>query len=204
MKKLDQIIIARVILVCGAEVKAQMVSDIVSVGPGYTNQAFYSMTYGELSNVTNTDWDLAFQIRGFAASILVNSKRGVNVWKTNTAESQWAYSTTDDSTGIVSDPAYQLFNSDTSCDFGALNRTNDASNQFDLGWGVYDFITHVITGDSIFFIKLGPTDYRKLRIDNLAGGIYNFRFANLDGSNEVVTYLNKTNLPVKLFGYSSI
>jgi hypothetical protein len=204
MKKLYQIILTLVILVCGAEVKAQMVSDIVSVGPGYTNQAFYSMSNGELSNVSNTDWDLAFQIRGFAASILINSKRGVNVWKANKDASQWASMTTADTTGIVSDPSYQLFNSDTSWDFGALNRTNNASNQFDLGWGVYDFITHVITGDSIFFIKLGPTDYRKLRIDNLTGGVYTFRTANLDGSNEVIAYLNKTNFAGKFFGYYSI
>jgi hypothetical protein len=183
--------------------KAQMVSDMVSIQQGYTHQSYYSMANGELANVSNTDWDLAFQIRGFAASILINSKKGISLWRANKDASQWSSMVTADTTYIVSDPAFQLFNSDTSWDFGAFNRTNDPANAFDLGWGFYDFITHAITGDSIFFIKLGPTDYRKLRIDNLTGGTYTFRHANLDGSNEIIATLSKSNFQGKYFGYYS-
>lgn len=202
MKQIYTLFLA--LLLTATTTQAQMVTDMVSIQAGYTNQSFYSMANGEISNVINTDWDLAFQLRGYAASVFINSKNGVNLWKANKDISQWNSMTVADTTGILSDPAYQLFNSDTSWDFGAFNRTNDSTNQFDLGWGVYNYITHVITGDSIFFIKVGPTDYRKLRIDDLTGGIYNFRYANLDGSGEVVATLNKQNFQNKFFGYYSI
>ncbi len=204
MKQIYTFVLALFMTVAVNSSNAQMVTDMVSIQNGYTNQSFYSMVNGEVANVINTDWDIAFQLRGYAASILINSKRGVSLWKANKDISQWNSMTTADTTGIVSDPAYQLFNSDTSWDFGAFNRTNNASNQFDLGWGEYNYITHIITGDSVFFIKVGPTDYRKLRIDDLTGGIYNFRFANLDGTGEVVTSLNKQNFQNKFFGYFSI
>lgn len=203
MKHLYTCMLALAFTVAGFTSSAQMTADMVSIQPGYTHQSFYSMSNGELSNVSNTDWDLAFQIRGFAASILINSKKGISLWKANKDASQWSSMTVSDTTGILSDPTYQLFNSDTSWDFGAFNRTNDINNAFDLGWGVYDFITHAITGDSVFFIKLSPTDYRKLRIDNLTGGTYTFRHANLDGSNEIISTLSKSNFQGKFFGYYS-
>lgn len=184
--------------------KAQTVSETISIQPGYTNQVFYNMSSGQLSNITNTDWDIAFQIRGFAASILINSKNNVKLWKANKDISQWGSMMSSDTTGIVNNPSYELMNSDTSWDFGAFNRTNDPTNQFDLGWGNYDFVTHIIYGDSVYFIKVGPTDYRKIKIESLSSGTYNFRFANLDGTNEVIVALAKSAFQGKFFGYYSI
>lgn len=201
MKNLYSLALLLTLVGTVSSVRAQMVAETISIQQGYANQAFYSMANGQLSNVSNTDWDLAFQIRGYAASILINSKKGISLWKSTKDAGQWSTMVTSDTVGIVNNPAYQLFNSDTSWDFGAFNRTNDPSNGFDLGWGNYDFITHSITGDSVYFIKVGPNDFRKLRIDNLSGGIYTFRHANLDGSNEVITTLNKALFQGKFFGY---
>jgi Secretion system C-terminal sorting domain len=183
---------------------AQTVSETISIQPGYTNQVFYSMNAGEVSNITNTDWDIAFQLRGFAASILVNSKNNVKLWKANKDISQWGSMMSSDSTGVVNNPAYELMNSDTSWDFGAFNRTNDPNNAFDLGWGTYDFVTHIISGDSVYFIKVGPTDFRKIKIESLASGTYNFRFANLDGTNEIIVALAKSAFQGKFFAYYSL
>lgn len=109
-----------------------------------------------------------------------------------------------DTTGVVNNPAFELMNSDTSWDFGAFNVTNDATNAFDLGWGTYDFVTHIIYGDSVYFIKVGATDYRKIKIESLSSGTYNFRFANLDGSNEIVVALSKSAFQGKFFAYYSL
>ncbi|MBK7965792.1 MAG: hypothetical protein IPK10_11245 [Bacteroidetes bacterium] len=183
---------------------AQIVSETISIQPGYTNQVFYSMNTGELSNITNMDWDIAFQLRGFAASILINSKNNVKLWKANKDISQWGSMMASDTMGVVNNPAYELMNSDTSWDFGAFNRTNDPNNQFDLGWGNYDFVTHIIYGDSVYFIKVGATDYRKIKIESLANGTYNFRFADLDGTNEIVVALAKSAFQGKFFAYYSL
>jgi hypothetical protein len=150
------------------------------------------------------DWDIAFQLRGFAASILINSKNNVKLYKADKAVSQWSSMTAYDTTGIVSNPAYELFNSDTSWDFGAFNVTNDINNAFDLGWGLYDFTTHAIVGDSIYFIKLATGDIKRLQIIDLATGTYNFRWSDLDGSNEQVRSLNKATYAGKYFAYYSI
>jgi len=185
---------------------AQMVPQTVSIQPGYTHQAFYSMNAGLVSTAVNNDWDLAFQFRGFAGSILINSKNNVRLWKAGKTVGQWLSMTTSDTTGVLSDPANELVNSDTSWNFGAFNRTNNTSNAFDLGWGVYDFITHTVTGDSVFFIKIGSNDYRKLMIENLNGlsYVYTFRWANLDGSGETTATMAKSSYPGKFFGYFSL
>jgi hypothetical protein len=190
--------------VVSVKANAQVVAKTVSIQPGYTNQTFYNMSSGVVSSVINTDWDLAFQLRGFNASIMINSKNNVRLFKANKDLSQWSSMVAYDTTGIVSDPAYELFNSDTSWNYGAASRTNDTTNQFDLGWGVYDFVTHNVVGDSIFFLKLSSGAYKKFMIENLAGGIYNFKWADLDGTNETSGQINKTNYTNKAFAYYSI
>ncbi len=204
MNKIQTLIIAIGCSCISLSANAQVVSEVVSIQPGYTNQVFYNMNSGELSNITHTDWDIAFQLRGFAASILINSKNNVKLWKANKDISQWSTMMTSDTIGIVNNPAYELMNSDTTWDFGAFSGTNDPNNPFDLGWGTYDFITHIISGDSVYFIKIGASDYRKIKIESLASGTYNFRFANLDGSNEIVAALSKSAFVGKFFAYYSL
>ncbi len=182
---------------------AQVIVDSVGIQTGYTNQTYYSMPNGTLSTVSNTDWDLGFQIRGFAASIIINSKNNVHLYKANKDVSQWSTMTVSDTTGLLT-PSNELLNSDTSWDWGAFNITGDTSNAFDLGWGVYDPPTHYVIGDSLYFIKLSNGDYKKLWIEVLMNGAYHFRHADLDGSNETLDTLMKSNFPNKYFGYFSI
>ena len=66
---------------CMIPAMAQQVYDVVQINPGYTNQVFYSMPNGEVSNISNTDWDLAFQISGFQATIQINGKNNVRLFK---------------------------------------------------------------------------------------------------------------------------
>lgn len=107
-----------------------------------------------------------------------------------------------DSAGISSWSA--LYNSESSWNIGALDQNVDPNNPFDVGWGVYNQNTHVISGDSIFIIKLMDDSYRKLRIDNMKSGVFNFTYANLDGSNEVHASVTKSNYNERLFGYYSL
>jgi hypothetical protein len=179
------------------------VAQTVSIGANYPDAVYYSMQNGAYAPVSNTNWDLGFQLRGFAASIIVNSKNNVQVYRANKAVSQWASMTATDTTGILNS-TYELHNSDITWDLGALSGTYDTANAFDLGWGVYDFVTHAVTGDSIFYIKLATGDVKKLWIESLTTGIFYFRWADVDGSNEITAQLDKTNFPDKFFGYYSI
>jgi hypothetical protein len=177
--------------------------DVVSINPGYTNQSFYSMANGEVSNVSNLNWDLAFQIAGWQATILVNGKNNVRLFRSGQDVNSWSSITANDTIGVLNS-SNELFNQDTSWWSGAFNITNDASNPFDLGWGVYDFVTHTVLGDSLYFIKLSNGTVKKLWIQSLQNSIYNFAYADVDGSNEVNAQLNKMNFPGKNFVYYSI
>lgn len=181
---------------------AQQVFDVVSINPGYTNQVFYSMPNGEVSSVSNTDWDLAFQIAGFQATIQINGKNNVRLFKSGFSVNDWSNIIPIDTSGQLT-PANELFNRDTSLWAGAFNITRDPNNVFDLGWGTYDFVTHAVTGDSLYFIKLPNNTWKKIWIQVLQNGTYTFVHANLDGTNETTVNVNKQNFQGKNFGYFS-
>lgn len=195
---------AACIIFSGFTASAQLTSETVSIGANYTNQTFYSFSNGTVASVSNTDWDLGLQLRGFAASILINSKNNVRLFTANKAAAEWNTMPASDTTGIIGNTAYELFNSDTSWDFGAFNTTNDASNMFDLGWGLYDFSTHAIVGDSVYYIMLSNGDVKKFMLESLISGIYNFRWADPDGTNEITAAVDKSIYLGKFFVYYSL
>lgn len=181
--------------------KAQIVTDTVSTGAGYINDVWYSLENDELGAATSDNWDIAFSTTGQSStSILINSEYGVELWSyPHSNISGWA---TVDSAGIES--WSPLYNSATSWDGGAFNTTADATDPFDVGWGNYNMATHAVTGDSIYIIKLTDGTYKKLWIESLVGSTFSFKYADLDGLNEVSATLDKTNYSNKLFGYYSI
>ena len=177
------------------------VSETVTINSGYTNQTFYSMANATISTIDNTDWDLGFQISGFEAAILINSKNNVKLFKANKDASEWSTMTAADTTGMYN---YELLNNEAHMFNGAFNTTADTSDMFDLGWGEYDLGSHAVMGDSVYFIKLNSNTVKKIWIESLINATYNFRIADLDGSNEIQRSLQKLSYPAKNFGYYSI
>ena len=95
-----------------------------------------------------------------------------------------------------------IYNSDTNWFIGAFDK--NSSSMFDMGWGIYSMITHHVTGDSLYAIKTVGGDWKKLWIQKLANDEYTFKYADLDGSNEVNSLVSKTNYTDKNFIYYSI
>lgn len=178
---------------------AQSIDDSVTIGAGYANQIWYSLENDEQGGALNSEWDLAFSTAGQGSNILINSATGTKLWAyPSSGISGW---NSVDTTGISAwSPSY---NSDTSWNEGAF-RQNLSSNPYDLGWGIYDPISHYVVGDSLYVIKLSDNSYKKLWIEQLASGIYSFRYANLDGSNENSATLEKSSYSGKNFGYYSL
>jgi hypothetical protein len=178
--------------------KAAVIKDTVTVGAQYANQIWYSLPNGSVATAPKDDWDIAFQISGYAASILANTQKGLSVYQSPFAASDWA---TVDTAGITGWNV--LHNSDTSWDYGALSSFPDGN--FDLGWGIYDLNTHQVTGDSVFIIKLANGGaWKKLKMDGLISGIYTFTWADLNGSNEQSGSVAKSNYTGKRFAYFSL
>ncbi len=178
----------------------QIVTDTVSIGAGYINQVWYSLENDNQGLQSKDNWDIAFEITGYSASILANTQ------KTNFGVYQAPYAISDfnsiDTSGISS--WKKLHNSDTTWSVGAFNESGTFVNPNYLGWGLYDFNTHIVTGDSCYVIKLSPTVYVKFKIDNLSGGIYNCTYSNIDGSNSQTIALDKANFTGKNFAYFNL
>jgi hypothetical protein len=187
------LLLASVLLVRGLHAQTPVT---VSIAPGYADQVWYSLQNGVVGTAPVNNWDLAFEIQGFTASVLVNTqKAGVEVVKSPFSIADW---NSMDTTGLSTWP--RAHNADTSWSFGALNQ-GPFADEFDLGWGNYNMITHVVAGDTIFLIHLANGSWRKLRIDGLATGTYTFTHANLDGSDELVGQINKAAYSTKNFAY---
>tara|TARA_B100000242_G_scaffold293710_1_gene272704 strand:+ start:1603 stop:2847 length:1245 start_codon:yes stop_codon:yes gene_type:complete len=175
-------------------------SDSVILNSSYTNQSFYNLNDGEIANIDNTNWDLAFSSSGYGSAIRINAQAGVELFVYPNGDiNDW---NSVDITNINNWSS--IINSDTTWTIGAFNATSDPTNSLDLGWGVYSTITHHITGDSIHIIKLSNGDYKKLQMIKLSSGVYDFKYANIDGSNEVTTNVSKSNYISKNFGYYSL
>ena len=175
-------------------------SDSVTLNPSYTHQSFYNLNDGEIANIDNTNWDLAFSSSGYGSAIRINAQAGVELYVYPNGDiNDW------NSVDISNINNWSsIMNSDTTWTIGAFNSTSVPTNSLDLGWGVYSTITHHITGDSLHIIKLSNGDYKKLQMIKLSSGVYDFKYANIDGSDEVTTNVSKSNYTSKNFGYYSL
>ena len=171
------------------------VSESVFLQAGYTNQSYYHLDNGEVTNVDNTNWDLAFDASSMGGSIRINGSYGTKLYLFGDANS-WS------SVDTVGFSWNEIINSDLSWSDGAFNSN---SNSFtDYGWGEYSMISHFISGKTVHIIKFLDGSCKKIQIEKLQSGTYHFKYANLDGSNEVDTTVSKSDYAGKNFGYYSI
>ena len=184
-------------LYAGLHASAQ---ETVSMGSGYSNENYYSLSSGDEISVVRDNWDIAFASDGLGSSsstIRINGSIGTELYLFSNDTADWGSL---DTTGFQWS---QLINSETDWSTGAFQNQTPASG-FDLGWGTYNSITHIVSGDRIFLLKLANGVYKKLIIDQLTGGEFTFHYADLDGSNLVETSVSKSNYAGKNFGYYSL
>lgn len=158
-------------------------------GASYVDDVYYSFNDGSVITTPRNNWDIAFAPDNMNVSILANNGYGVALYTyPNGAIADWAGL---DTTGLSTWPV--MYNSIVDLYDGAFLRNMKAGDAFDQGWGVYNMSTHIIEGDSLFIIKTVAGDYKKLAIveanPNSSVNSWNFKYANLDGSDEqVVTF----------------
>ncbi len=189
-----------IILTTLTSVFAQGTTDTLSLYPGYSNDVYYNLADGEVANIPRAGWDLAFFTNAFSAGILINEGSGVMLYNYPNGDTS-AWSAMDTAGMSLWTP---LYNSPTIWEDGAFNVT--ALGHPDYGWGTYNMVTHSVTGDSLYIIKTNEGNYKKLwivkkiSVDNL----YELRFANLDGSDEMNVDLDIKPFVEKNFVYYSM
>tara|TARA_B100000809_G_C15136176_1_gene530695 strand:- start:1417 stop:2658 length:1242 start_codon:yes stop_codon:yes gene_type:complete len=177
-------------------------TETISIGAGYVNENYYKLSDGSENSVVRADWDLAFAANGlgFASStIRINGGSGAVLYKYSNTISDW--STVDTTSFDWS--TNKLRNSDEDWTTGAFNSLIPTS-AFDLGWGTYSTATHVVSGDRIFILKLVDGSFRKLIVENLQGGVYTVKYADINGANETTKTVTKSTYSGKKFGYLSV
>lgn len=182
-------------------------ADSISMGAGYGNDVFYSLENGEVKKTTNNTWDLGFRTGFRTDGIFINSisssvaQRSTKLYLYPKGDkTAWG---TFDTSGMLNWMEYQ--NSDSSWEFGAFNRA--ASGFPDFSWGVYNPVTKIVEGDSLYLLEVtqGTTkSYKKLFIQDKNFGVWHFRYADIDGSNEVNDSIVASNAKAKNLDYYSV
>lgn len=175
-------------------------ADSVTMGAGYANDIYYSMENGEILSVDRTNWDLGFYTNAFSAAIITNDGNGVALYTYPNADTNgWSNV---DTTGLMNWSV--LYNSFDEWEDGAFNR--NSTGHPDYGWGVYNAFTHNLVGDSIYVIKFSDGSAKKLWIQSKhsMASTYYFKYADLDGSNEVSVVLDCSGYTDKHLLYYSL
>jgi len=175
-------------------------SDTLSMDPFYALDIFYSMSEGEITSVAREGWDIAFYTSAFSAGIIINEGSGVQLFNYPIGDtSDWDNI---DTTGLQA--WIPIYNNPEYWEEGAFNK--NATGHPDYGWGIYNMVTHSLTGDSLYIINLPDVGYKKLWIVNKIStlNVYNIRYADLDGSNEQLVEIDIKPYTDKNFIYYSM
>lgn len=187
-------------------ISAAAMALLVSVGAGFAQTAdsvetsgstmvvFYSFQNGEVRSESNTNWDMSFEITGFASGIHINAQAGCEVFVSPFTVDQWA---SFDSTGMGS--WEQSHNGHESWSEGAFN--TNLTSEFDLGWGTYDINSHAVKGDTVYLLKTRNDVWKKIYIKSLASSKYTIVYADVDGSNEMEKVIDKGDYSAANFAY---
>ena len=186
------------IFFCFSLIKSQDLVEF-SMGTGYQYDIYYSFEEGITAFPERVNWELAFSTDSSNNNIRINSGNGVTLFQVSESIEDW------DQVTSMSSNSIQLRNSNLYWDIGAFvsNPNNDTLNN---GWGTLTSSSPTIDGfdfegSRIYIINYGTFSSpisKKIKINNLINGIFDFTIANLDGSNEepisidTQSYLDKT------------
>jgi hypothetical protein len=172
---------------------------LISMQSDYQNQIFYSMSNGEVLNIPNDNWDIAFSTEVMSSTIRINGGKGVELFTYPLGDTSSWNNINTSTPNILTNV---MHNSDTSWQMGAFDK--NTLGGFDYGWGVYNVQTHHVVGDSLFLIRTVNGNWKKLWIERKVAGEYIFKYANLDGSNTLVQSIIGPSYPNKRFIYFSL
>ncbi|MBS3915336.1 MAG: T9SS type A sorting domain-containing protein [Bacteroidetes bacterium] len=168
-------------------VKAQSVTyDSIQMGTSYTNQIFYDMATGQKGSASVKGWDIAHTTEVMDNCIRANHMTGMQVIHYK-GSGNWS---TFDTAGWKS---WGLNYNDIHVhQKGAFNLYMNPPWGF--GWGTYNTSSHEVVGDSMYLLAWfnGAAYTKFLKFEPMkqtVSGDFVFRFADVDGSNEVTDTL---------------
>lgn len=174
----------------------EVIYDSVVLGEGNANMSFYSLANGELAQVPLADWHIALDVRPMGSTARINGGLGLKLYPYGLL-AEW--DNVDLSTWLPGDP-YR--NNQTDWSNAAFSQGGDG--MFDLGWGVYDVVTHIVSSDVMYLVQLPDESWKKVALLSLSSGVYDLQFANLDGTDLINVSVNKADYEGQMFAYCNL
>tara|TARA_B100001250_G_C19748480_1_gene766534 strand:+ start:297 stop:1517 length:1221 start_codon:yes stop_codon:yes gene_type:complete len=147
----------------------------VSMGSGYEYDLYYSAEQGITAFSERENWELAFSTND--NNIRINSSYA-NLYQVSSNIEDW-----EEINNFDINTSTQLRNSNKEWKIGAFVSNYFDKNPLNYGWGNYNTETEIYEGCRIYIIEYN-NEIKKIKINELVDGIFNFTTANLDGSNE--------------------
>jgi hypothetical protein len=146
---------------------------------------YYDFETQDKAQLDRATWDIGLTTDMRGASIIINENAGTELYLYSTDTSDWSIV---DTAGFI---FKNIYNSEATWSAGAF--ANQGTTHPDYGWGIYDMDKHDINGNRVFILKTKTGEYLKAVIDQMSpAGVYKFRTAKLDGSNQEVYEYAKT------------
>jgi hypothetical protein len=165
--------------------------------------SFVQLEEGTQQQRANNSWDIAFNVKDGEAGVFINESVG-SAAGALPIQSFYTFST--DFSATPDPLAYEetpLFNAEKTWSYGAFNEIRNVEDPDDFGWGYRNPENQEVTGENVFVVRLRDGSDLKIQIQSLIGGVYTFRYANLDGTGAVVEMINKADHAGKLLAYYS-
>jgi hypothetical protein len=194
-------------LTIASSVKSQtVITDTVSMGPGYANFAFYNVSTGVKNKMPINSWHMSHtsNTRDNALKFNHTGDAFVYLYPNGDNKSFANFDTTGWSKWL------KPYNDLVKHEEGALNKQK-SSNMWDFSWGVYDAATHKVVGDSMYLITLGKGQnmrfFKFMPVSQESNGDFIFTIAELNGSNAVTDTLKQSlanGATYKYFNFSTM
>ncbi len=200
MKK--TIIILTALLCLIPQSKSQTFVDTISMGPGYSNQAFYDISTGKYKSSPVASWQIAHTSNTRDNCIRFNHTAGVNVYLY--PKGDLSDYTDFDTMGWRT--WVRPMNDIHIHEKGAINQQVNPDNMWDFSWGVYDAGTHQVKGDSLYLITIGentqnPKFFKFLPISQEPNGDLVFQFDQIDAAFPVPDTLKQSKFDGATYKY---
>lgn len=146
---------------------ALLITQITVAQQSYTlsdwEQSHYYIEAGkpQTKALNHEDWDLSFETHGQQAGIRVNHNRWM-VYLSQDSPQNW-----DSINEVNLQDSNSYFNSLNNWSYGALNQSRNTSNQFDFGWGEYQFSSHEVIGNKVFWLRDSQGNWLALLVERL-------------------------------------
>lgn len=174
-------------------------NESITMGAGYANDVYYSLSNGVVAEVPRLNWDIAFSVEAMSSSIIINDGAGV-VLKEYPTTDGWNWSDPIDTIGYSGWDI--LYNSDEIWEDGAFSQ--NASGHPNYGWGEYSSTTHNVEGVAMYIIELPNEELKRIFIEikDATEQIYTFKYSDLNGDNEVSEIISFADLKSNYVYYS--